>query len=217
MSTAATNNELARLRQEYRLAALDETHLDPDPLRQFQRWFDEARKAELLEANAMSVASVGPDGKPSVRILLLKGLESGGFTFFTNYESRKGREFASNDSTALLFFWAPLERQVRVEGTIQKVPPTESDDYFKQRPAGARLGAWASQQSAVIASRAVIETRLRELTARYGDDPPRPPHWGGYRLLPDTLEFWQGRENRLHDRLRYRRSDAGWVIERLSP
>ncbi|MEZ5657638.1 MAG: pyridoxamine 5'-phosphate oxidase [Burkholderiaceae bacterium] len=217
MTSESSNDALARLRQEYKLAELDESHLDSDPLRQFQRWFDEARAAQIAETNAMSVASVGADGRPSVRILLLKGLEQGGFTFYTNYESRKGHEFAANDAAALLFFWAPLERQVRIEGRIEKVPPEESDAYFRVRPVGARFGAWASKQSEVIASRAVIEQRLAETQTRFGDEPPRPPHWGGYRVMPDVLEFWQGRENRLHDRLRYRRSGDGWQIERLSP
>ncbi len=211
-------HDLARLRQEYRLAALDESHLASDPLEQFHRWLHEARKAEIREANAMSVASVGADGRPSLRILLLKGLENGGFTFFTNYESRKGDEFAANPWAALTFFWAPLERQVRIEGRIERVSADESDAYFRLRPTGARLGAWASPQSRPIASRSVIEENLAAVREQHGEDPPRPPHWGGYRVIPERIEFWQGRENRLHDRLLFQREgDGPWSVERLAP
>lgn len=219
MTTDRQAEELARLRNEYRRARLDAADLDPDPLVQFQRWFDEARAAQIAEANAMSVASVGDDGRPSVRILLLKGLEDGGFVFYTNYESRKGREFDANPQVALCFFWAALERQVRVEGRLAKVSAQTSDAYFQVRPLGARFGAWASPQSAVITGRDVIESREHDARSRFGDAPPRPPHWGGYRVVPDVLEFWQGRENRLHDRLRYRREDAAtsWRVERLAP
>ncbi len=216
---AGVSKEIADLREDYRLAALDESDADPDPFKQFQRWFDEALKAQLPEPNAMAVASVSASGRPASRILLLKGLDKHGFTFFTNYESRKAGDFAGTPFAALTFPWFALERQVRVEGRIEKVSPHESDEYFQKRPLGSRLGAWASPQSEVIASRQVLidnEARYRE---QYGENPPRPPHWGGYRVIPDAIEFWQGRSSRLHDRLLYRRSaaDGTWTIERLAP
>jgi pyridoxamine 5'-phosphate oxidase len=209
---------LADLRKEYTLHGLSESDLDPDPLRQFQHWFDQALNAGLIEPNAMTLATATPDGKPSARMVLLKGVNAGGFVFFTNYESRKGLELTANPWAALVFYWPELERQVRIEGRVERVAPEESDAYFVSRPNGNRIGAWASRQSAVISSRAELEQRVAELEARYADrDIPRPPYWGGFRVIPDMIEFWQGRPNRMHDRLRYRRANDGWIIERLSP
>lgn len=209
----------ADIRKEYMLRMLDETDAAASPFAQFRTWFDQAVAAQIREPNAMTLATVGLDGKPSARMVLLKGFDEAGFVFFSNYESRKGRELAHNPWAALVFYWADLERQVRIDGRVEKVSPQESDAYFQSRPWGSRLGAWASAQSEVIADRAVLERRMQELIAEYeGREIPRPPHWGGYRLSPTTVEFWQGRPNRLHDRLRYRRRDDGtWLIERLSP
>jgi pyridoxamine 5'-phosphate oxidase len=206
------------LRREYSLAGLIERDLDADPIRQFNRWFEQALAANVVEVNAMTLATATPDGRPSARIVLLKGVDERGFTFFTNYDSRKGRELAANPVAALVCYWAELERQVRIEGVVEKVTPEESDAYHRSRPRGSQFGAWCSFQSEVIAGRAVLEERLKELEEKFRDqDVPRPPHWGGYRLRPDVVEFWQGRPNRLHDRIRYRRTDGGWIIERVSP
>ncbi len=209
---------IADLRREYAHARLDESDVDPDPLAQFRKWFDDACRAKLLEPNAMTLATAAPDGAPSARIVLLKGADELGFAFYTDYRSQKGRELEDNPRAALVFYWGELERQVRITGTVSRVGREESDAYFRTRPRGSRLGAWASEQSAVLPGRAALEARVRELAARHpGDDVPLPPHWGGYRVRPATIEFWQGRENRLHDRVRYVRDGGGWRLQRLSP
>ena len=209
---------LADLRKNYSLGSLDIADADPNPFRQFDVWFKQAIDAQLPEPNTMTLATVDPRGRPSARIVLIKGVDERGFVFFTNYESRKGLDLAQNPHASLLFYWIELERQVRVEGAVVKTSDAESDTYFASRPVGSRIGAWASEQSKVIESRAALEAREREFIAQYGDNPPRPPHWGGYRLIPDAIEFWQGRPSRLHDRLLYTRSgNADWTIARLSP
>jgi pyridoxamine 5'-phosphate oxidase len=209
---------IANLRQNYTLQALNEADVDPDPIRQFQRWLDQAIAAELPEPNAMTLATATRDGIPSARIVLLKGLDARGFAFYTNYESRKGQELADNPQAALVFLWTVLERQVRIEGQVEKVAAAETDAYFQSRPLASRLGAWASEQSRVIRDREVLEQRFAELKATYADETvPRPPHWGGYRVIPHQIEFWQGRTSRLHDRLRYRLEQGNWLLERLAP
>ncbi|MEX3930762.1 pyridoxamine 5'-phosphate oxidase [Paraburkholderia phymatum] len=210
---------LADLRKNYSLGSLDIADVDPNPFHQFDKWFKQAVDAQLPEPNTMTLATVDARGRPSARIVLIKGVDERGFVFFTNYESRKGRELAKNPHASLLFYWIELERQVRIEGTVVKTSDAESDAYYASRPLGSRIGAWASDQSKVIESRALLEAREREFSAQYGENPPRPPHWGGYRLIPDAIEFWQGRPSRLHDRLLYTRSSGGadWTIARLSP
>lgn len=203
---------------QYTRGALDEANTDKDPFQQFAAWFADVHATGAPEPNAMTVASSTPDGYPSARVVLLKGFDERGFVFYTNYQSRKGRELEDNPRAALVFFWPTLERQVRVTGTVRHVSRDETDRYFRSRPRGSQLGAWASRQSTVIEGRAEVENRLTTLDAAYGEDVPTPPHWGGYRVVPDTFEFWQGRPNRLHDRLQYiREIDRGWRIERLSP
>jgi pyridoxamine 5'-phosphate oxidase len=206
------------MRVDYRQGTLDETTAGDDPFALFARWFDDAVSAGIAEPNAMTLATCDPTGRPSARIVLLKAHGPEGFTFFTNYESRKATDLEASGWAALVFFWQPLERQVRIEGAVTRVSPAESDAYFEQRPLGARLGAWASQQSRPVPDRAALETRLAEVTARFGAHPPRPPHWGGYRVRPTAFEFWQGRPDRLHDRIVFVGSaDTGWTRNRLSP
>ena len=209
--------KIAHLRKDYALRRLDETDVDADPFRQFHAWLAEAIEAEVPEPTAMTLATVDDEGSPSARIMLLKALDARGFVFYTNYQSRKGQELTARPRAALTFFWKELERQVRIEGTVEKVSAAESDEYFASRPLGSRIGAWASTQSATIASRPWLEARVKAAEAQHGDHPPRPPHWGGYRVLPDWLEFWQGRQSRLHDRIAYTREAGGWKISRLSP
>ena len=208
---------IADIRQEYMRSGLSEAQAERDPIRQFERWFQDALSAKLPLPNAMTLSTVTPEGAPSARIVLLKGIEDGAFVFFTNYLSRKGRELERRAAACLLFLWSELERQVRIDGTVEKVPAPASDTYFATRPLGARLSAWASAQSAVVADRAILEGAMAAAKQRYGESPPRPPHWGGYRVIPQEIEFWQGRSDRLHDRLRYRRNGDAWTIERLSP
>ncbi len=209
--------DIAHLRKSYEKAELDETASAADPLQQFQRWFEEAVASELPEPNAMTLATVGPGGRPSTRVVLIKGFDARGLVWYTNYESRKGQELAANPWAALQFHWVELERVVRIEGRVEKTGEAESDAYYASRPLDSRLGAWASPQSRVIASRTELVTAAAAAAARHALHPPRPPHWGGYRLVPDTYEFWQGRKSRLHDRLRYRLDGGAWVRERLAP
>jgi pyridoxamine 5'-phosphate oxidase len=208
---------IADLRQEYMRAGLTEAQADADPVRQFERWFEDALRARLPLPNAMTLATVSAAGAPSARIVLLKGVERGSFLFYTNYLSRKGRELERRASACLLFLWSELERQVRIDGTVTKVTSGESDAYYATRPLGARLSAWASVQSETVGDRKVLESAMEEARRRYGEQPPRPPHWGGYRVIPQEIEFWQGRTDRLHDRLLYRRAGNNWTIARLSP
>lgn len=213
-------SSLADLRKDYSLAGLLEKDLAKDPYRQFEKWFQEAEAAKLIEPNAMTLATTGADGRPSARTVLLKGLDGRGFVFYTNYESRKGRELANIPRATLVFPWLALERQVVVEGTSVRVSREESEAYFHSRPRASQLGAWVSQQSSVIIGRSALEDSLKALEQKYaGKEVPLPPHWGGYRVVPDTVEFWQGRRSRLHDRLRYRRDPKTneWIVERLAP
>ncbi|MFN7087579.1 MAG: pyridoxamine 5'-phosphate oxidase [Burkholderiales bacterium] len=209
---------ISDLRQEYMRESLDEKDVAHDPMVQFTQWFDEAVKAQVPMLNAMTLATVAEDGRPSARIVLLKDADSSGFVFYTNYRSRKARELAANPQAALLFYWVELEREIRIEGRAQKVSAQESDAYFSSRPLGSRYAAIASPQSEIVPDRATLEARFAEIEKRHDHNPPRPPHWGGYRVVPDAVEFWQGRPNRLHDRLLYRRLAGGkWKIERLAP
>ena len=210
-------DEIARIRTDYKKGALDEEHADADAMRQFGRWWDEALNSQLPEVNAMTLATADESGKPSARVVLMKGYDERGFVFYTNYESRKGRELALNPNAALLFFWPELERQVRVEGRVERIAPDESDAYYRTRPLASRIGAWASPQSEPIPGKAWLLARAAEMGLRHGLNPDRPPQWGGYRLCPDVMEFWQGRPSRLHDRLSYRRTAGGWDRVRLAP
>ena len=211
-------DRISRLRKEYTRAGLDESDAALDPIEQFRGWFDDALAANLHEPNAMTIATATPEGRPSARIVLIKGFDERGFVFYTNYGGRKARELEENPHCALVFYWGELERQVRVEGRVSRVSEGESDAYFASRPRGSQLGAWASEQSRSVENRSALERRLRELEREYeGREVPRPPFWGGYRVEPETVEFWQGRENRLHDRLLYSRFVEGWRVERLQP
>ena len=209
--------DIADLRKSYERDALDETASAANPLSQFERWFEQALAAKLPEPNAMTLATVAADGRPSTRVVLIKGFDAHGLVWYTNYESRKGQELAARPVAALQFHWVELERVVRIEGRVEKTSAEESDAYYQTLPLDSRLGAWASPQSQVIESRAVLVAGAAKVAAQWLLHPPRPPHWGGYRLVPDAWEFWQGRKSRLHDRLRYRQADGGWVRERLAP
>lgn len=211
--------DIASIRTDYKRGELDEAHAAADPIEQFSRWWAEARRSEIAEVNAMTLATASAAGRPSARTVLLKDFDSRGFVFYTNYDSRKGRELTQNANAALLFFWPELERQVRIEGDIERVAPETSTAYFHSRPFESQLGAASSPQSQVIASRDVLDQRFAELananTGRATIE--RPAHWGGFALTPHTIEFWQGRPSRMHDRIRYRKSDGAWVVERLAP
>jgi pyridoxamine 5'-phosphate oxidase len=210
--------EISHLRKDYKLRSLSESDVQADPINQFQVWWHEAVQSEISEVNAMSLATASKEGLPSVRIVLIKGFSEEGFTFYTNYNSKKGQQLAENPNACLLFFWKELERQVKIEGVVEKLPIAESDAYFQSRPRESKLGAWASSQSSVIPGREVLEERLSEYADKFPAEVPRPQGWGGYVLKPAIVEFWQGRPSRLHDRIQYSRNDEGsWMIQRLAP
>jgi pyridoxamine 5'-phosphate oxidase len=218
MNPTLADPTLAAMRRDYAAAGLAEEDALADPIAQFERWFDDARRAEVHEPNAMTLATVDAAGQPAARVVLLKGVDRRGLAFFTNRDSRKARELFANPRAALVFWWGPLQRQVRFEGTVEDVEAAEADAYFASRPKGSQLAAWASAQSSVIADRAALEAAERAHRERFGqEEVPRPPFWGGYRLVPAVVEFWHGRASRLHDRLRYTRTTDGWRIERLAP
>lgn len=209
---------ISSIRKDYQLQSLELTDVAATPVLQFDKWWNEAVSSSIEEVNAMTLATVNPDGKPAARIVLLKGFDENGFIFFTNYLSEKGKSISAHPYASLVFFWKELERQVRIEGSCIQVSESESDEYFLSRPIGSRLGAWASPQSTVISSRTVLDQNLDRVTAQYADGiVPRPDHWGGYRVIPEMVEFWQGRPSRLHDRIRYRKDESQWLIERLAP
>ena len=210
-------SKLADLRKSYMKGSLSEEDVKANPIDQFHIWFDQAQHAELPEPNAMTVASVDANGKPSARVVLIKEVTQDGFVFFTNYESRKGQALTANPHAALLFFWPELERQIRIEGSVSKLSAEESDAYFHSRPLDSRIGAWASPQSQVITSRTQLVTKAAEFALKFALNPPRPPHWGGFRVKHEVLEFWQGRPSRLHDRIQYVLEDGQWKIQRLAP
>jgi pyridoxamine 5'-phosphate oxidase len=215
---SSSKGNIADIRKDYQLAALDEAVTGDDPLLFFAKWFNEAVNAKAGEVNAFTLATVDAANKPHARIVLLKGLDDKGFVFFTNYDSAKGHNIADNNNVAAVYFWMELERQVRVEGIIEKVAPEESDAYFQSRPEGSRLGAWASPQSSTIATRNILDENYKRYEAQFGADIPRPPHWGGYRIIPNKIEFWQGRSSRMHDRILFTQDDKGnWNKSRLAP
>jgi pyridoxamine 5'-phosphate oxidase len=209
--------DISSIRTDYKRGELDEAHAATDPIDQFRRWWDEALKSEISEVNAMTLATADADGRPGVRTVLLKDFDARGFVFYTNYASRKGRELAANPRASLLFFWKELERQVRIDGRVEQVSAADSDAYYASRPLASRLGAWASPQSEAISGKAWLVAKAAEMGLRHGLNPARPPHWGGYRVLPAAVEFWQGRPSRLHDRLLYTRGTEGWTRARLAP
>ncbi|WP_420176276.1 pyridoxamine 5'-phosphate oxidase [Luteococcus sp. OSA5] len=209
--------DIRGMRRDYQGEALEEANSATTPVAQFEKWFEQARRTDNLDPNAMTLATVGPEGRPSTRIVLMKSFDESGIVFYTNYDSRKGQELAANPLAALQFHWPQLERVVRIEGTVAKVSPEESDAYFDVRPVDSRIGAWASPQSQVIPNRGVLVANAAKVSAKHGIHPPRPANWGGYRLEPDAWEFWQGRTSRLHDRLRYTRVADGWHRDRLAP
>jgi pyridoxamine 5'-phosphate oxidase len=211
-------SEIADIRKDYKQHSLNEADVAADPFEQFGRWWNDAIAAEVEEVNAMTLATASKDGIPSARIVLLKGYDEQGFVFFTNYESTKGKELMANPNAALVFFWRELERQVRIEGRVEKVSSEESDEYFHSRPEGSRIGAWSSPQSAIITNRTIIETNVTQYSKRFeGHEIPRPEHWGGYRVIPNKFEFWQGRSSRLHDRFQYKKDREQWLRNRLAP
>jgi pyridoxamine 5'-phosphate oxidase len=212
-----TDKEIKAIRREYTKSSLTVKNVNKNPFKQFEKWFDEVLKSGFLEPNAMTVATASKEGKPTARILLLKGFDESGFMFYTNYKSRKGRDLEENPYASLLFFWDKLERQVRIEGKVQKLTKEESEAYFNTRPYKSRVGAWASPQSSVIEDRNVIVKDFLKYMLKFKTHVPLPPVWGGYRLIPDLFEYWQGRPNRLHDRIRYRKIKSEWKIERLAP
>jgi pyridoxamine 5'-phosphate oxidase len=217
MNTSPSGADIAALRKSYERAELDDAASDADPLQQFDKWLREAIAAQLPEPNAMTLATVSSEGRPSTRVVLIKGYDARGIVWYTNYDSRKGHELAANPHAALQFHWVELERVVRIEGRVERASAEESDAYYATRPLDSRLGAWASPQSQVINSRAVLVANAAKAAVKHGLHPPRPPHWGGYRLVPEAWEFWQGRKSRLHDRLRYRLDGSAWLRERLAP
>jgi pyridoxamine 5'-phosphate oxidase len=210
-------DSIAQLRKNYTFGQLSELEVPRDPLKLFQLWFDQAVSTQCPEPNSMTLATANQAGNPSARIVLLKGVDHGGFTFFTNYQSQKGRDLAIRPQAALLFHWHELERQIRIQGIVERVSPQESDEYFHSRPAASRIGAWASPQSSPIPNRAFLEEAEKRFKAEFGEQPPRPEHWGGYRLKPNEIEFWQGRPSRLHDRIHYKLDGEQWQINRLAP